>query len=49
MPGVHLVVGGLELAAATDPLMIGVDAPLVRRYPLAVERGAIRASGSPRR
>src|SRR5262245_26791197 len=38
MPGVHLVVGGRELAAATDPLLIGVDAPLVKRYPLAVER-----------
>ncbi len=38
MPGVHLVVGGAELAAAADPLLIGVDAPLVKRYPLAVER-----------
>ena len=38
MPGVHLVVGGRELAAATDPLLIGVDAPLVKRYPLAVDR-----------
>jgi 2-furoyl-CoA dehydrogenase large subunit len=38
MPGVHLVVGGRELAAAVDPLLIGVDAPLVKRYPLAVER-----------
>src|SRR5262245_60840857 len=38
MPGVHLVVGGRELAAATDALLIGVDAPLVKRYPLAVER-----------
>src|SRR5262245_4568515 len=38
MPGVHLVVGGHELAAATAPLLIGVDAPLVKRYPLAVER-----------
>ena len=38
MPGVHSVVGGQELAAATDPLPIGVDAPLVKRYPLAVER-----------
>jgi len=38
MPGVHLVAGGRELAAATDPLLIGVDAPLVKRYPLAVER-----------
>src|SRR5437016_5169066 len=38
MPGVHLVVGGHELAAATDALLIGVDAPRVKRYPLAVER-----------
>ena len=38
MPGVHAVVEGRELAAATDPLLIGVDAPLVKRYPLAVER-----------
>ena len=38
MPGVHLVVGGQELAGATDALLIGVDAPLVTRYPLAVER-----------
>jgi 2-furoyl-CoA dehydrogenase large subunit len=38
MPGVHLVVGGPELAAASDPLLIGVDAPLVTRYPLAVGR-----------
>jgi 2-furoyl-CoA dehydrogenase large subunit len=38
MPGVHLVVGGRELAAATDALLIGVDAPQVRRYPLAVDR-----------
>jgi 3-oxo-Delta1-steroid hydratase/dehydrogenase large subunit len=38
MPGVHLVVGGRDLAAATDALLIGVDAPKVTRYPLAVER-----------
>ena len=38
MPGVHLVVGGQELAAATDALLIGVDAPRVTRYPLAVDR-----------
>jgi 2-furoyl-CoA dehydrogenase large subunit len=36
MPGVRCVLTGPELAAATDPLMIGVDAPKVRRYPLAV-------------
>ena len=38
MPGVYAVVDGRELAAATDPLLIGVDAPRVKRYPLAVER-----------
>ena len=38
MPGVHAVVEGRELAAATDPLLIGVDAPQVKRYPLAVGR-----------
>jgi 2-furoyl-CoA dehydrogenase large subunit len=38
MPGVDAVVDGRELAAATDALMIGVDAPLVKRYPLAVDR-----------
>ena len=27
MPGVHAVVEGRELAAATDALLIGVDAP----------------------
>src|SRR6185312_113694 len=38
MQGVHLVIGGHELASATDALLIGVDAPLVTRYPLAVDR-----------
>lgn len=37
MPGVHAVVTGRELAAATDPMLPGVDAPQVRRYPLAVD------------
>ena len=36
MPGVRSVLTGAELAAATNPLMIGVDAQKVRRYPLAV-------------
>jgi 2-furoyl-CoA dehydrogenase large subunit len=36
MPGVRCVLTGADLAAATDPLTIGVDAPKVRRYPLAV-------------
>src|SRR3954465_9167381 len=36
MPGVHYVLTGDELAAATDPLMNGLDTPKVRRHPLAV-------------
>src|SRR5260370_9776311 len=36
MPGVHYVLTGEELAAATDPLMNGLDTPLVKRHPLAV-------------
>ena len=43
MPGVHYVLTGDELAAATDPLMIGVDTPNVKRYPLAV--GQTRYAG----
>src|SRR3977135_1880608 len=35
MPGVHYVRAGDELAAATDPLMNGLDTPKVRRHPLA--------------
>jgi CO/xanthine dehydrogenase Mo-binding subunit len=38
MSGVHIVLGGQELAGATDALLIGVDAPHVKRYPLAVDR-----------
>lgn len=38
MDGVHFVLSGEELAAATNPLMIGVDAPKAVRYPLAVGR-----------
>ncbi len=38
LPGVHYVLTGDELAAATDPLMNGLDTPKVRRYPLAVEQ-----------
>lgn len=37
MPGVHAVLTGRELAAATDPVLPGVDAPEVRRFPMAVE------------
>ena len=36
MPGVHYVLTGDELAAATDPLMNGLDTPHVQRHPLAV-------------
>jgi 2-furoyl-CoA dehydrogenase large subunit len=43
MPGCVAVLGGEELAGATDPLYIGVDAPLVRRYPLA--NGLARYAG----
>src|SRR6202163_869447 len=43
MPGVHYVLAGDELAAATDPLMNGLDTPKVRRYPLAV--GQTRYAG----
>jgi 2-furoyl-CoA dehydrogenase large subunit len=35
LPGVHAVVTGADLAAATDPMMSGLDAPKLRRYPLA--------------
>src|SRR3979490_2735354 len=43
MPGVHYVLSGDELAAATDPLMNGLDTPKVRRHPLAV--GQTRYAG----
>ena len=43
MPGVHYVVTGEELAAATEPLMNGLDTPKVRRFPLAV--GQVRYAG----
>src|SRR6266404_1423921 len=43
MPGVHYVLTGDELAAATDPLMNGLDTPKVRRHPLAV--GQARYAG----
>lgn len=43
MPGVYYVVTGDELAAATDPLMNGLDTPEVRRFPLAV--GYVRYAG----
>ena len=37
MPGVHYVLDGSELAAATLPLMAGLDTPNVPRRPLAVD------------
>jgi 2-furoyl-CoA dehydrogenase large subunit len=37
MPGVHYVLGGRELAAATQPLLSGLDTPKVPRRPLAVD------------
>src|ERR1700716_2930088 len=43
MAGVHYVLTGDELAAATDPLMNGLDTPLVKRHPLAV--GQTRYAG----
>ena len=42
MPGVHYVLDGRELAAATQPLLAGLDTPNVPRRPLAVGRGALR-------
>src|SRR6195256_240236 len=43
MPGVRYVLTGDELAAATDPLMNGLDTPNVKRHPLAV--GQTRYAG----
>src|SRR3977135_1424698 len=37
MPGVHYVLDGAELAAATPPLMAGLDTPNVPRRPLALD------------
>src|SRR5215470_17248333 len=37
MPGVHYLLDGRELAAATLPLMAGLDTPNVPRRPLAVD------------
>jgi 2-furoyl-CoA dehydrogenase large subunit len=38
LTGVRYVLTGEELAAATDPLMNGLDTPQVRRYPLALQQ-----------
>jgi 2-furoyl-CoA dehydrogenase large subunit len=43
MPGVRAVVSGEELRQATDPMLPGVDAPQVKRLPLAV--GVTRYAG----
>ncbi|MDP3085827.1 MAG: xanthine dehydrogenase family protein molybdopterin-binding subunit [Rubrivivax sp.] len=43
LPGVHAVLTGDELCAATEALLPGVDAPQVTRYPLA--RGVTRYAG----
>jgi 2-furoyl-CoA dehydrogenase large subunit len=43
MPGVHAVLTGDELCAAIEPILPGVDAPQVTRYPLA--NGVSRYSG----
>jgi 2-furoyl-CoA dehydrogenase large subunit len=37
VPGVHYVIDGRELAAATQPLLAGLDTPKVPRRPLAVD------------
>jgi 2-furoyl-CoA dehydrogenase large subunit len=43
LPGVHAVLTGEELVPRIEPVLPGVDAPEVRRYPLA--RGVVRYSG----
>ncbi|RZS85520.1 xanthine dehydrogenase family protein molybdopterin-binding subunit [Pigmentiphaga kullae] len=43
MPGVHAVLTGEELCAQTDPMLPGVDAPQVKRFPLA--HGVARYAG----
>jgi 3-oxo-Delta1-steroid hydratase/dehydrogenase large subunit len=42
-PGVHYVLTGAEFCANTDPLLIGVDAPEVKRWALA--HGVVRYAG----
>ena len=37
MPGVHAVLSGRELAEMTEPMLPGVDAPEVKRFPMAVD------------
>ncbi len=43
MPGVHAVLTGDELQSATEPMLPGVDAPQVTRFPLAF--GVTRYAG----
>jgi 2-furoyl-CoA dehydrogenase large subunit len=43
LPGVHAVLDGEELNAAVAPMLPGVDAPRVTRYPLAF--GVVRYAG----
>ncbi len=43
LPGVHYVLTGEELCAGVEPVLPGVDAPKVTRYPLA--RGVARYAG----
>ena len=43
MPGVHAVLTGEEMQPELDPMLPGVDAPEVRRFPLA--RGIVRYAG----
>ncbi|MGC1441221.1 MAG: xanthine dehydrogenase family protein molybdopterin-binding subunit, partial [Burkholderiaceae bacterium] len=43
MPGVHAVLTADELCAAVDAVLPGVDAPAVKRYPLA--RDVVRYAG----
>jgi 2-furoyl-CoA dehydrogenase large subunit len=43
LPGVHAVLTGEELCAAIEPVLPGVDAPAVTRYPLA--RDVVRYAG----
>ncbi len=43
MPGVHDVLTGEELTAQIEPMLPGVDAPKVARYPLA--KGVVRYAG----
>ena len=43
LPGVHAVLDGEELTPDVEPMLPGVDAPRVTRYPLA--RGVVRYAG----